>query len=95
MFSSFTSPCPEAVKKLLRVERVGRDIRKVFQWYLFTLTLYDEKFQSPLAIEECCCLRLPNDRICKTLRYSRPTKGSQFFYTFLLSRGERRGEGIQ
>jgi hypothetical protein len=26
---------PEAVRKMLQVERAGRDIEKVLQWYLF------------------------------------------------------------
>ncbi len=34
---------PEAVKKLLQGERAGRDIGKVLQRDLFTLTPYDEK----------------------------------------------------
>jgi hypothetical protein len=34
---------PEAVKKLLQVERAGRDIEKVSQRYLFTLTICEEK----------------------------------------------------
>jgi hypothetical protein len=45
MFSSFPSPCPEAVKKLLQVERAGKDIGEVLQRYLFALTPHDEKFQ--------------------------------------------------
>jgi hypothetical protein len=44
MFFSFPSP-PEAVKKLFQAERVGRDIGKVLQGYLFALTPHDEKFQ--------------------------------------------------
>jgi hypothetical protein len=33
---------PEAVKKLLQVERAGRDIEKVLERYLFGLTTYNE-----------------------------------------------------
>ncbi len=33
----------EAVKKLLQVERAGRDTEKVLQRDLFTFTIYDEK----------------------------------------------------
>jgi len=36
---------PEAVKKLLQVERAGRDIGKVLQRYIFALTPHDEKLQ--------------------------------------------------
>jgi len=36
---------PEAVKKLLQVERVGRDIEKVLERHLFGLTTYNEKPQ--------------------------------------------------
>jgi hypothetical protein len=37
---------PEAVKKLLQVERPGRDIEKVLQRNLFRLTTHNEKLQS-------------------------------------------------
>jgi hypothetical protein len=41
---NFQSPLPhEAVKKLLRVQRAGRDIEKVLQRYLFGLTTNHEK----------------------------------------------------
>jgi len=36
---------PEAVKKLLQVERAGGDIKKVLERYLFGLTAYNEKLQ--------------------------------------------------
>jgi hypothetical protein len=36
---------PEGVKKLIQVERAGRDIEKVLQRYLFALTTHDEKLQ--------------------------------------------------
>jgi len=36
---------PEAVKRLLQVERAGGDIEKVLERYLFGLTTYNEKLQ--------------------------------------------------
>jgi len=63
---------PEAVKKLLQVEREGRDIEKVLQRYLFVLTTHDEKLQYPLLLAEPCYLCLRNDRICKTLKIFLP-----------------------
>jgi hypothetical protein len=35
---------PEPLKKLIHVERAGRDIKKVLQQLLFMLTIDDEKF---------------------------------------------------
>jgi len=42
IFSNPPTPS-ETVKKLLRVERAGRDIEKVLQRYVFMFTAYDEK----------------------------------------------------
>jgi hypothetical protein len=36
---------PEAMKKLLQLERTGRDVGKVLQRYLFGLTAHNEKLQ--------------------------------------------------
>jgi len=36
---------PEAMKRLLQVERVGGDIEKVLERYLFGLTTYNEKLE--------------------------------------------------
>jgi hypothetical protein len=44
-FGSPSPFSPEAVKKLLQVERAGRDIGKVLQRYIFALTPHDEKLQ--------------------------------------------------
>jgi hypothetical protein len=35
----------EGVKKLLQVERTGRDVKKVLQRYLSTLTTHNEKLR--------------------------------------------------
>jgi hypothetical protein len=43
---------PEAAKKMLQVERAGRDIEKVLERYLFGLTTHYEKLQQSLLIAE-------------------------------------------
>jgi hypothetical protein len=78
---------PEAVKKLLQIERAGRDIGKVLQRYLFALTTHDEKFQPSPLLGERCYICPSNDRICKTLKIFLPDHRSQFFHSFPSARG--------
>jgi hypothetical protein len=80
---------PEAVKKLLQVERAGRDIEKVLQRYLFALTIHNEKLQSISFLADICYLCLPNDRNCKTLKIFLPDRHFQFFHTFPLPKGDK------
>jgi hypothetical protein len=79
---------PEAVKKLLQIERAGRDIGKVLQRYLFALTTHDEKFQPSPLLGERCYLCPSNDRICKTLKIFLPDHRSQFFHSFPFIKGD-------
>ena len=64
----------EGVKKILQVERAGRDIEKVLQRYIFALTAHDEKLQLSLVVAELCHLCFPNDRVCKTLKIFLPDR---------------------
>jgi hypothetical protein len=81
------------VKKLLQVERAGRDIGrisgkppssgnlpKVLQRYIFPLTTLDEKLEYSSLIAEPYYLSLQNDRICKTLKIFLPDLQSRFFH---------------
>jgi len=79
---------PGAVKKLLQVERAGRDIRKVLQRYIFPLTTLDEKLQYSSLIVEPYYLSLQNDRICKNLKIFLPDPQSQFFHISPLQKGD-------
>jgi len=92
------------VKKLLQVERAGRDIGrisgkppsggnlpKVLQRYIFPLTTLDEKLKYSSLIAEPYYLSLKNDRICKTLKIFLPDLQSPFFRISPLLKGEAGG----
>jgi hypothetical protein len=66
-----------------RFHRAGRDVGKVLQRYLLSLTPNNEKLQPSLLVAELRYLCSQNDRICKTLKIFLPTLHSFFFYTFL------------
>jgi hypothetical protein len=70
------------VKKLLQLEKAGRDIEKDLQRYILGLAAHDEKLQLSWGLGERCYPCVPNDRICETLKIFLSDRSSQFLHTF-------------
>jgi hypothetical protein len=68
------------VKKLSKVVRAGRDVGKVLQRYLFTLTTYNEKFQyGSNSYRNLLPLPSQTTAFIKLWRYPCPPDSPNFF----------------